>query len=387
MEIEADKALRTATVEVAEKLTLFLQRSALKADMRGNQDQQDEVFSYIPLEKRVPRDHPLRRVRVMVDQALQELSSWLDQLYAKAGRPSIPPEQLLRAQILQVLYTIRSERQLMDQIDGNWRYRWFVGLKADDPVWDVTVFTKNRERLVRGEVSAKFFQKVREQASQAGLLDDEHFSVDGSLIEAWANRDSFVEKKDPPQRGTGTRGRKLLRDTHESTTDPEARLYKKSLAGPSRPNYLGHVVTENKNGLIMESCLTEAGKKAEWEAALAMMSMLATGNKEITVGADKGYQDETCIEGLRALGVIPLVAEYKPSKNWKNWLNEKERGHPQFASCQKKRRLIEKVFSWIKTVAGLRKTKLRGRRRVEWVFRLAAAAYNLVRMIKLIPAV
>jgi transposase len=355
--------------------------------MRGNQDQQDEVFSYIPLEKRVPRDHPLRRVRVMVDQALQELSSWLDQLYAKAGRPSIPPEQLLRAQILQVLYTIRSERQLMDQIDGNWRYRWFVGLKADDPVWDVTVFTKNRERLVRGEVSAKFFQKVREQASQAGLLDDEHFSVDGSLIEAWANRDSFVEKKDPPQRGTGTRGRKLLRDTHESTTDPEARLYKKSLAGPSKPNYLGHVVTENKNGLIMESCLTEAGKKAEWEAALAMMSVLAAGNKEITVGADKGYQDETCIEGLRALGVIPLVAEYKPSKNWKNWLNDKEREHPQFGLSQKKRRLIEKVFSWIKTVAGLRKTKLRGRRRVEWVFRLAAAAYNLVRMIKLIPAV
>ena len=387
MEIEADKALRTAAEEVAEKLTLFLQRSALKADMRGNQDQQDEVFSYIPLEKRVPRDHPLRRVRVMVDQALQELSSWFDQLYAKAGRPSIPPEQLLRAQILQVLYTIRSERQLMDQIDGNWRYRWFVGLKADDPVWDVTVFTKNRERLVRGEVSAKFFQKVRELAGQAGLLDDEHFSVDGSLIEAWANRDSFVEKKDPPQRGTGTRGRKLLRDTHESTTDPEARLYKKSLAGPSKPNYLGHVVTENKNGLIMEACLTEAGKKAEWEAALAMMSVLAVGNKEITVGADKGYQDETCIEGLRALGVIPLVAEYKPSKNWKNWLNDKEREHPQFGLSQKKRRLIEKVFSWIKTVAGLRKTKLRGRRRVEWVFRLAAAAYNLVRMIKLIPAV
>ena len=155
--------------------------------MRGNQDQQDEVFSYIPLEKRVPQDHPLRRIRAMADQALQEFSLWLDQLYAKTGRPSIPPEQLLRAQILQVLYTIRSERQLMDQIDGNWRYRWFVGLKADDPVWDVTVFTKNRDRLMRGEVSQKFFQKVREQGSQAGLLDDEHFSVDGSLIEAWAS--------------------------------------------------------------------------------------------------------------------------------------------------------------------------------------------------------
>lgn len=323
----------------------------------------------------------------MCDGALQELSRWFDQLYAKTGRPSIPPEQLLRAQILQVLYTIRSERQLMDQIDGNWRYRWFVGLKADDSVWDVTVFTKNRDRLMRGEVAQKFFQKVREQAEQAGLLDDEHFSVDGSLIEAWASRDSFVEKKDPPTRGSGARGRKLLRDTHTSTTDPDARLYKKSKAGPIKPNYLGHVVTENQHGLVVESCLTEAGKKAEWEAALSMLSTMAPRSREITVAADKAYQEQSCIEGLRALGVVPLIAEYKSSKNWKNWLTEKEREHPQFGISQKRRRLIEKVFSWIKTVAGLRKTKLRGRGRVEWAFRLAAAAYNLVRMTKLIPAV
>jgi transposase len=366
---------------------LIFVRSELEADMRGNEDQQDEVFSYIPLEKRVPQDHPLRRIRAMCDVALQELSLWFDQLYARTGRPSIPPEQLLRAQILQVLYTIRSERQLMDQIDGNWRYRWFVGLKADDPVWDVTVFTKNRDRLMRGEISQKFFQKVREQAEKAGLLDDEHFSVDGSLIEAWASRDSFVEKKDPPRRGSGARGRKLLRDTHTSTTDPEARLYKKSKAGPIKPNYLGHVVTENKHGLVVESCLTEAGKKAEWEAALSMLSTIAPRRREILVAADKAYQEQSCIEGLRALGVVPLIAEYKSTKNWKNWLTEKEREHPQFGISQKRRRLIEKVFSWIKTVAGLRKTKLRGRGRVEWVFRLAAAAYNLVRMTKLIPAV
>lgn len=355
--------------------------------MRGNQDEQSEVFSYIPLEKRVPQDHPLRRIREMADRALQELWLWFDQLYAKTGRPSIPPEQLLRAQILQALYTIRSERQLMDQIDGNWRYRWFVGLKADDPVWDVTVFSKNRDRLIRGEVSQKFFQKVREQAERAGLLDDEHFTVDGSLIEAWASRESFEPKKDPPQRGTGARGRKLLRDTHESKTDPEARLYKKGGPEPAKPSYLGHVVTENKNGFIVESCVTQAGNRAEREAAAAMLEQIAGGKKGMTLGADKAYQEERFIARMRALGVIPLVAEYKLSKNWKNWLNAQEREHPQFGLSQKRRRLVEKVFSWIKTVAGLRRTKLRGQRRVDWIFRLAASAYNLVRMAKLIPAV
>lgn len=354
--------------------------------MRANQDEQDEVFSYIPLEQRVAKDHPLRRIREMADRALKELSPWLDQLYAKTGRPSIPPEYLLRAQILQALYTIRSERQLMDQIDGNWRYRWFVGLKIDTPVWDVTVFTKNRNRLLEGEISQKFFEKVRDQAQAAGLLDDEHFTVDGTLLEAWASRQSFVAKKDPPQRGSGTRGRKLLRDTHESQTDPQARLYRKSAHGPSRPSYLGHVVTENRNGLIVESCVTEAGRRAELEAALSMLGALKARKPEITVAADKGYQDEKCIVGMRRLGVIPLVAEFKSSKNWKNWLRESERQHPQYAASQRRRRLVEKVFSWIKTVAGLRQTKLRGTGRVDWLFRLTAAAHNLVRMVKLIPA-
>lgn len=355
--------------------------------MRGNDQQQGHVFSYISPEQRVRKDHPLRPIRAMVDKVLKELSPDFDKMYSKVGRPSIPPEQLLRAQILQALYTIRSERQLMDQIDGNWRYRWFVGLKADDGVWDVTVFTKNRDRLMRGEVAQKFFENVRQQAGAAGLLEDEHFTVDGTLIEAWASRDSFVPKQDPPKRGSGARGRKLLRDTHESTTDPEARLYKKSVAGPSKPNYLGHVVTENRNGLIVQSCVTEAGKKAEWEAALSMLAEIVPGNKAITVAADKAYQDERCIKGLRALGVVPLVAEYsKPSKTWRNWLEPHEREHPQFAVSQKQRRRIEKVFGWIKTVAGLRKTKLRGRRKVDWIFRLVATAHNLLRMVKLIPA-
>jgi transposase len=355
--------------------------------MRGNQDEQDEVFSYIPLEQRVRPDHPLRRVREMADRALKELSPTLDQLYAKSGRPSIPPEQLLRAQILQALYTIRSERQLMDQIDGNWRYRWFVGLKIDSPVWDVTVFTKNRDRLLAGEVAQKFFEQVRGQAQAAGLLDDEHFTVDGTLLQAWASRQSFEAKPDPPQRGSGIRGRKLLRDTHESTTDPQARLYRKSAQEPSRPSYLGHVITENRNGLIMESCVTEAGRRAELDAALAMLAGMGPRQREITVAADKGYQDEKCIVGMRRLGVVPLVAEFKASKNWKNWLRERERGHPEFPRSQKRRRLVEKVFGWIKTVAGLRQTKLRGRPRVDWQFRLVAAAHNLIRMVKLIPAV
>jgi transposase len=354
--------------------------------MRGNQDEQEEVFSYIPLEKRVPQDHPLRRVREMTDRALQELSGGFDALYAQTGRPSIPPEQLLRAQILPALYPIRSERQLMDQIDGNWRYRWFVGLKVDDAVWDVTVFTKNRERLLRGEVSQKFFERVREQAAAAGLLEDEHFTVDGTLLEAWASRDSFEPKKDPPQRGSGVRGRKLLRDLHESKTDPEARLDKKSAPGRSKPSYLGHVVRENKNGWIVQSWVTEAGRRAELDAALAMLGAIVSRPREITVAADKGYQDEKCITGMRALGVVPLVAEFKASKNWKNWLNETERQHPRFASSQKTRRRVEKVFSWIKTVAGLRQTKLRGRGRIDWLFRLTAAAHNLVRMVKLLPA-
>jgi len=353
--------------------------------MRGNQDEQEEVFSYIPLEKRVAQDHPLRRVREMADRALGELSPWLDRLYAQGGRPSIPPEQLLRAQILQALYTIRSERQLMDQIDGNWRYRWFVGLKADEAVWDVTVFTKNRERLLRGEVSQKFFEQVRAQAQRAGLLEDEHFTVDGTLLEAWASRESFQPKKDPPRRGSGVRGRKLLRDLYESTTDPQARLYKKSTQEPAQPSYLGHVLVENKNGLIVESCVSEAGRRAEMDAALAMLQALPRNAPTITVAADKGYQDEHCIGGMRALGVVPLVAEFKASKHWKNWLQDSERQHPCFARSQKRRRLVEKVFAWIKTVAGLRQTKLRGRERIDWLFRLTAAVHNLVRMVKLVP--
>jgi transposase len=214
--------------------------------------------------------------------------------YARTGRPSIPPEQLLRALILQALYAIRSERRLMDQIDRNWRYRWFVGLKLDEAVWDVTAFTKNRDRLLQGEISQKFFERVRAQAQAAGLLGDEHFTVDGTLLEAWASRASFEPKKDPPQPGSGVGGRKLLCDLHESKTDPEARLYEKSVQGPSKPSYLGHVITKNKYGLIVQSCVTAGGTARRARHAEA----IAGGTREITVAADKGYQDQKCITGI-----------------------------------------------------------------------------------------
>ena len=354
--------------------------------MRGNENQQEEAFSYIPLEKRVGAEHPLRKIRALADRALAELGPWFDRLYSETGRPSIPPEQLLRALLLQALYSIRSERQLMDQIDGNWRYRWFVGLKLDEAVWDVTVFTKNRERLLAGEVSQKFFERVAEQARAAQLLEDEHFTVDGTLIEAWASRSSFEKKKDPPERGTGARGRKMFRDTHESKTDPEARLYHKSRWTPSQPSYLGHVVMDGRHGLIVGACVTEAIKRAEREAALAMMSQIAPRERTVTLAADRNYQERKFVAGLRELGVVPLVAEYQESKHWPNWLLPSEREHPRYAQAQRRRKQIEKIFSWIKGVAGMRRTRFRGRSRVDWMFRLAAAAHNLVRMVKLVPA-
>src|SRR6266705_2223346 len=222
--------------------------------MRGHDEQQGGMFSYISPEKRVPQDHPLRRIRGMTDAALQAMSPLFAQLYSRIGRPSIAPEKLLRALLLQAFYSVRSERLLMEQLDYNLLFRWFVGMNVDDAVWDVTVFTKNRDRLLEGEIAKVFFDQVLAQAAQQGLLSDEHFTVDGTLIEAWANRRSFHPKDDPPKRGSGHRGQKLLRDTHESRTDPEARLYKKSTAGEAKPSYLGHLVMENRQGLVRKSC-------------------------------------------------------------------------------------------------------------------------------------
>jgi transposase len=322
----------------------------------------------------------------MRDAALRELSAEFDGLYAAGGRPSIAPEKLLRALLLQVLYSRRSERLLMEEMNYNLLFRWFVGLEMDDEVWDVTVFTKNRERLMAGEVAQKFFRAVLKQARGAGLLSDEHFTVDGTLIEAWASRRSFVEKPEPRQRGTGARGRKLLRDTHESKTDPEARLFRRSQAAESRPSYLGHAITENRNGLVVAACVTQSSSKAEREAALGMLPQISNGQRRITLGADKGYQEREFLQGLCRWRVVPHVAEYggKP-RPWLGGLRAEERNDPGFEVSQQKRKRVEQVFGWIKHVAGLRQTKFRGRRRVEWMFQLAAAALNLRRLQRLLP--
>lgn len=364
------------------------------SSMRGEDQQQTVVFSYLNLEDRIPREHPLRRIRTMVDVALAELWAHFEALYSRYGRPSIPPERLLRALLLQILYSIRSERQLMEQLNYNLLFRWFVGLNPDDEVWDATVFTKNRDRMLAGEVSQRLLAAVLRQAGERNLLSEEHFTVDGTLIEAWASRKSFVPKDNPPTKGSGWGGKKLLRDTHESTTDPEARLYKKSTAGEARPSYLGHVVIENRHGLVVSACATQSSATAEREAALAMLDGLGRSPEKvhpqtpsITLGADIGYQFEDFIAGLRQRRVIPHVAEYQPNEQWPNWLNDQERQHPGFAISQKKRKLVEKIFGWGKLDSILRQVKVRGVQKVDWFFRLLATAANLVRMVKLIPAV
>ena len=351
--------------------------------MRGDDKQQSAMFSYVTMEQRIAPDHPMRRIRALADRALARMDAEFNQLYSEMGRPSIAPERLLRAQLLMVVYSIRSEKQLMEQLNYNLLYRWFVGLEMDDPVWDETVFSKNRERLIAGDASRKLLLAVVEEAHQQRLLSEEHFTVDGTLIQAWASRRSFKQKPEPPDRGTGARGRKLLRDTHESTTDSDARLYRKSSSGAVVPSYLGHVITENRNGLVVVAMATQAGNAAERQAALKMLKRLKRG-KTATLGADKSYQEETFVRSLRAEQVAPHVAEYAPNPKWRNWLTERERNDPGLAVSQKKRKLVEKVFGWMKQDR-LRQIKLRGLRRVDWLFQLAAAAHNLLRISKLIP--
>jgi len=268
-------------------------------------------------------------------------------------------------------------------LNYNLLFRWFVGVEMDDAVWDATVFSKNRDRLIEADISQQLLLAVVEQARASQLLSAEHFTVDGTLIQAWASRRSFKEKMDPPDRGTGARGRKLLRDTHESTTDPEARLYRKNSSGVSVPSYLGHVITENRNGLVVAAMATQSGNSEERRAAMKMLKRLKRG-KAMTLGADKSYQEEGFVRGLRAEQVVPHVAEYAPNPKWANWLTECERNDAGYAVSQRKRKLVEKVFGWMKQ-GRLRQVKVRGLRRVDWLFQLAAAAHNLLRMSRLIP--
>jgi len=354
------------------------------------------MYSYISAEERVPESHPLRPLRKMVDEALGEMSPRFARLYAKRGRPSIPPEKLLRALLLQVFYTIRSERQLMEQLDYNLLYRWFVGLNMDDRMWDVTVFTKNRERLLKGNIAQVFFQKVVEQARAQDLLSDEHFTVDGTLIEAWAGQKSFQRKDAPPpppsSGGDGGsnptvnfHGEKRSNQTHQSTSDPEAMLYKKSRGSESRLSYLGHVLMENRNGLVVDTRLTRATGTAERDAALEMAARIPGGTRRVTLGGDKNYDTRDFVDKLREAAVTPHVAQNQHERR-SSAIDQRTTQHPGYVISQRKRKRVEEIFGWIKTIGGLRKTKLRGKDRVGWMFTFAAAAYNLVRMRNLAQA-
>jgi transposase len=355
--------------------------------MRGDDLQQDAMFSYVSPERRVPADHPLRPIRRMVDQMLTGLSSRFDTLYSSTGRPSIAPEKLLRTLLLQVLYTVRSERLLLEQLDYNLLFRWFVGLNMDDPVWDPTVFSKNRERLLKGAVAQAFFEQVLKLARQKDLLSDEHFTVDGTLIEAWAGQKSFQKKNtpagpppdDPGNPTVDFHGEKRSNRTHQSKTDPEARLYKKGPGKEAKLSYQGQVLMENRNGLVTGTRLTQATGTAEREAAVDMAEEIAVRDgHRVTVGADKAYDTHDFVRDLRDLKVTPHVAQN--TKNRSSAIDGRTTRHAGYAISQRKRKRVEEIFGWIKTVGLMRKTRHRGLARVGWMFTFTAAAYNLVRI-------
>ena len=344
------------------------------------------MFSYLSPEQRVPADHPLRPIRIMVDVALKGLSRSFQRMYVDWGRPSIAPEKLLRALVLQVLYSIRSERMLMEQLEYNLLFRWFVGLNMDEAVWVPTVFSKNRDRLLSGEIAEKFFAQVLEQARAGDLLSDEHFSVDGTLIEAWASQKSFQRKDQnpaPPPDDPGNptvdfHGEQRRNDTHQSMTDPEARLARKSSGQESKLAYCANVLIENRNGLVVDTELVMASGTAERDAAVQMAERIE-GEKQVTVGADKGYDTRGFVREMRKRNVTPHVSQ-NTNRPGGSAIDQRTTRHGGYQVSQRKRKRIEEVFGWLKTVGMLRKTRHRGIFKVGWVVTFAAAAYNLVRI-------
>jgi transposase len=355
--------------------------------MRGDEKRQEELFACGSLGQRVPAEHPLRRIRAMTDAALGELKAELAAMYAGTGRPSIPPEQMLRALLLQMLFSVRSERMLVEQMEYNLLFRWFVGLGWDGGVWDASSFSKNRERLLAGEMAAKFFRAVVEQARAARLLSDERFTVDGTLIEAWASEKSYVPRIGPRgPRGSGEDGKFLLRDTHVSKTDPEAGMYRKSLKTGWRLQHMAHAVSENQHGLVVATAVSRPSPRAEREQALVMIRRLGQHTKIGSVGADKGYHERDFVEGLNSMGASAHVPPYAGRRRRRCWIDPHLPETVEFRNSQKRRKWIERFFSWLKNTAGLRKTRHRGHRNLDWNFTFAAAAYNLVRITKLLPA-
>jgi transposase len=354
--------------------------------MRGKDEQQLDVFSYINPEQRVPQEHPLRPLRVMTDEALQQLRPRFNGLYAKTGRPSIAPEKLLRALLLQALYSVRSERMLMEQLNYNLLFRWFVGLNMDDAIWDVTVFTKNRERLLDGDIAEAFFQAVLQQARERGLLSDEHFTVDGTLLEAWAGAKSYQRKDgknavppdDPGNATVDFHGETRSNETHASKTDPEAKMARKGKGKEAKLSYNGNLLVENRNGLIVDTEVFEANGTAERDAALVMLEQIP-GRKQVTVGGDKAYDTADFVAECRNLKVTPHVAQNLERRGG-SAIDARTTQHVGYAISQRKRKRIEECFGWLKTIALMRKVRHRGLFKVEWNFTFAAAAYNLIRM-------
>jgi transposase len=359
--------------------------------MRGEDSKQEAMFSYVSPERRVPADHPLRAVRGMVDTILREMSGRFARLYSQVGRPSIAPERLLRALLLQIFYSVRSERLLMEQLDYNLLFRWFVGMEMDEAVWNHAVFSKNRERLLNDEVAQEFFERVLKQAQP--YLSDEHFTVDGTLLEAWASAKSFRAKDDEPSSGPAGgaareadfHGERRGNETHRSTSDPDARLYKKSAGGEAKLSYLGHGLMENRNGLLVRTMVTQADGTAEREAAMLMAWKTVEkmpARRRITLAGDKNYDTRDFVTTVRAMGITPHVAQ-----------NEKRRGgsaidarttqHDGYAVSQRKRKLVEQAFGWMKTIGLLRRVKLRSLEKVSGWFTFVGAAYNLMRLRRL----
>lgn len=360
--------------------------------MRGADDRSGELFSYVDLEARVRANHPLRAIRGIVNDALSALERELAPLYARIGRPSIAPEKLLRAMLLQAFYSIRSERQLMERLEFDLLFRWFVGLGVDDPAWDHSTFSKNRDRLLEGDIAAKFLAAVLAQPRVKRLLSTDHFSVDGTLIKAWASMKSFKPRDgsdDPPTGGGRNReadfhGHRRRNETHASTTDPDAKLYRKGTGKEARLCFMGHGLMENRSGLLVDACLTPAGGHAERVAALHMVEPHADRTRRITLGADKGFDAEDFVNELRSMRVTPHVAQNTSAR--RSAIDRRTTRHGGYATSQRIRKRVEEAFGWIKTIAGQDKTRFRGADRVGFAFTFAAAAYNLVRLPKLLEA-
>lgn len=358
--------------------------------MRGADEQPGSMFSYISPEERVPADHPLRAIRRITDRALERLSPSFGALYVNFGRPSIPPEKLLRALLLQAVYSIRSERQLMEQLDYNILFRWFVGLGMDDAVWSATTFTKNRDRLLHGDIAQAFFEAVLIHADTARLLSDEHFTVDGTLLEAWASHKSFRPRDDEPPSTDGGgnptvdfRGQRRTNETHQSRTDPDARLYKKARGREARLGYLGHVLMEHRSGLIVNATVTPADGHGERDAALVMIEAVP-GRHRLTVAADKAYDTRDFVANLRAMTVTPHIAQQTVGR--RSAIDARTTRHAGYDVSQRKRKLVEQGFGWMKTIGGLRKLRHRSGPLVTWIFTFTAAAYNIVRLRRLLTA-